>query len=169
MRKLYLTLLPMLFLSLAVGLQSCTKDDEPTELIADDNTFANFTDWSLDVEKVGIDPSLGAAHGGNDSTTVRKIYFKDGVKRSGDEYPIGALILKHSYNSNGQVNMRTGMVKRGNNFDTEHNNWEYFVLAPDGKIAQDADGNKMRGSNLMNGMCVGCHNGASSKDYIFTK
>jgi len=161
----------MLFLFLAVGLQSCTKDedDNPIEVIADDNTFANFANWSLDVEKTGIDPSLGAAHGGNDSTTIRKIYFKDGVKRSGDEYPVGATILKYSYNSNGQVNMRTGMVKRGNDFDTEHNNWEYFVIMPDGKIASDDDGNKMRGSNLMNGMCIGCHSGASNKDYIFTK
>ncbi len=169
MKKITLTLLPMLFLFLAIGFQSCTKDDEPKEFIADDNTFANFASWSLDVERQGMDPSLGAAHGGNDSTTVRKIYFKDGVKRSGDEYAVGSTILKYSYNSNGQVNMRTGMVKRGNNFDAEHNNWEYFVLMPDGKIASDANGNKMRGANLLNGMCVGCHSGASGKDYIFTK
>ena len=169
MKKITLTLLPMLFLFLALGFQSCTKDDEPKEFIADDNTFANFEAWSLDVTKQGIDPSLGAAHGGNDSTTVRKIYFKDGVKRSGDEYPVGATILKYSFNSNGQVNVRTGMVKRGNNFDTEHNDWEYFVLKPDGKIAKDADGNILRGSNIFNGMCVSCHSGASGKDYIFSK
>jgi len=168
MKRFSLTLLPILFLFLAIGFQSCTKDEDPKEFVADDNTFANFASWSLDVTKQGIDPSLGAAHGGNDSTTIRKMYFKDGVKRSGEEYPIGALILKHSYNDNG-VNMRTGMVKRGNDFDAAHNNWEYFVVMPDGKIATDADGNKMRGANLLNGMCVGCHSGAASKDYIFSK
>lgn len=36
----------MLFLFLAVGLQSCTKDDEPIEVITDDSTFANFADLS---------------------------------------------------------------------------------------------------------------------------
>ncbi len=169
MRRFTLTILPMLFLFLALGFQSCKKDDEPKEFIADDNTFANYDAWSLDVTRYGIDPSLGPAHGGNDSTTVRKIYFKDGVKRSGDEYPIGATILKYSYNSNGQVNVRTGMVKRGNNFDPEHNNWEYFIITQDGKIAEDANGKKKRGANLNNGGCVSCHSGASSKDYIFTK
>lgn len=168
MKKFSYLLLPILLLFLAVGFQSCDKDEDPKESIADDNTFANFASWSLDVERVGIDPSLGSAHGGNDSTTVRKIYFKDGVSRSGDEYPIGATILKYSFNDNG-VDMRTGMVKRGNDFDAEHNDWEYFVVTADGKIATDADGAKMRGANLMNGMCVGCHSGAASKDYIFTK
>jgi hypothetical protein len=168
MRKISLLLMPMLLLFLAVGFQSCDKD-EITEYIADDNTFANFADWSLDVTKNGIDPSLGAAHGGNNENTVRKIYFQDGVSRDGDEYPIGARIIKHSFNPDG-LDMLTGMVKRGNDFDSEHNDWEYFVLMPDGKIATDADGNKMRGSaNLMNGGCIGCHSNFASKDYIASK
>ncbi len=169
MKNFYVFLFSLVVIASVVSVQSCTKDKEPTEFIADDNTFANYESWSLDVERQGIDPSLGAAHGGNDSTTIRKIYFKDGVSRSGDEYPVGATILKYSYNSNGSVNVRTGMVKRGNNFDPDHNNWEYFVITPDGKIAKNADGKVLRGSNLLNGACVSCHSGASSKDYIFTK
>jgi hypothetical protein len=44
------------------------------------------------------------------------------------------------------------------------------MLAGDGQIATDADGNAVHGSgpNLMNGMCLNCHTAASSKDYIFT-
>ena len=168
MKKIYVFLLPLLVFTIAASVQSCTKD-EPTEVIADDNTFANYESWSLDVERQGIDPSLGAAHGGNDSTTIRKVYFKDGVSRSGDEYPVGATILKYSYNSSGDVNVRTGMVKRGNDFDPDHNDWEYFIITPDGKIAKNADGNTLRGANLLNGTCVGCHSGAANKDYIFTK
>ena len=61
------------------------------------------------------------------------------------------------------------MVKRGNNFDPDHNDWEYFVLQPDGKIAMDGDGNPLRGANLMGGMCVSCHAQASGSDYIFSK
>ena len=169
MKKIYVFLLPLFVFTIAVSVSSCTKEEEPKEVIADDNTFANYASWSLDAQRQGIDPSLGAAHGGNDSTTVRKIYFKDGVSRLGDEYPVGAVILKYSVNSDKSVNVRTGMVKRGNDFDPEHNDWEYFIIKPDGTIAKDADGNVLRGANLMNGACIGCHSGAASKDYIFTK
>ena len=67
------------------------------------------------------------------------------------------------------INEITGMAKRGNNFDPDNNDWEYFVLNPDGSIATDGEGNKMRGANLMGGMCMGCHSAAASPDYIFSK
>jgi len=60
-------------------------------------------------------------------------------------------------------------VKRGNNFNTSGGNWEWFMLSPDGKIADDGSGNKLRGANLLDGMCVGCHSGAKSKDFVFSK
>ena len=170
MKRKSLMLVPVLLLFFALGFQSCDKEEEePKELIADNSTFAGFENWSLDVTKYGIDPSLGTAHGGNDANTVRKIYFKDGVKVEGDEYPVGALIAKRSTNDSTSLDMITGMVKRGNDFDTEHNNWEYFVIMPDGKIATDEQGNAMRGTGLMDGMCLGCHSNAAAKDYIFSK
>ena len=60
------------------------------------------------------------------------------------------------------------MAKRGNDFDAANGDWEYFVLNGDGSIAVDGDGNIMRGANLMNGACLGCHEKAST-DYIFSK
>lgn len=151
-------------------LQSCEKDDTLTEYIADDNSFSDFASWSLDAEKMGIDPSLGTAHGGNNENTIRNIYFQDAVSPENGAYPIGALIAKRSYNPDGSLDMITAMAKRGNDFDPDHGDWEYFVLNADGSIASDADGNTMRGAgaNLLNGMCLGCHQNAST-DYIFTK
>jgi hypothetical protein len=61
------------------------------------------------------------------------------------------------------------MVKRGNNFDAAHDDWEYFMLKPDGTLMSDSTGMVMRGATLMGGMCAGCHGGASTKDYIFSK
>ena len=49
------------------------KDDGSCELeyIADDQTFANWSSWTQGAKHTGADPSLGGAHGGNDSSAVR--------------------------------------------------------------------------------------------------
>jgi len=169
-----LTLLATTIALTAISIQSCKKDDPaptpaaPAEFIADDNTFAGFTSWTQTSTKLGKDPSLGEAHAGNDSTTVRKIWIKDNKNRENGKFPIGTLIVKHSKNASGTVDMYTAMVKRGNNFNPNNNDWEWFVITADGKIAKDGS-NVMRGANLMNGMCGGCHSGAKDKDYVFTK
>jgi len=159
-------------LSLAFVLTSCKKDNddpEPEEYIATNETFKSFMDWTLGGEFYGMDPSLGGAHGGNDSTVTRSVYFKDNVMPASGFYPIGAVIVKYSHNTGGNLNEYTAMVKRGNDFNTGGNDWEYFMLAGDGQIATDDHGNAMRGANLMNGMCMGCHSSAQNTDYIFTQ
>ena len=171
MTKYYLlTVIGLFAFSLLVT--SCKKDDdtpdEPTEFVADNATFNGIMSWTLGGEFFGIDPSLGGAHGGNDSTVTRSVYFKADVKPSGGLYPLGAVITKHSHNTGGTLDQYTAMVKRGGDFNTENNGWEFFMLAGDGEIAKDGDGNEMRGANLMNGMCIGCHQAAKSSDYIFT-
>jgi cytochrome c peroxidase len=62
------------------------------------------------------------------------------------------------------------MVKRGNDFNPDGGDWEWFMLNADGSIASEpaVRNAKMRGANLMNGMCVSCHS-AGSTDYTFTK
>ena len=165
--KLHFFAIPLAILVFGV-LQSCNSDDTLTEYIADDDSFTSFTSWSLDAEEMGIDPALGAAHGGNNENTIRKIYFHNAVSPDDGEYPIGTKIVKRSYNPDGSLDMYTAMVKRGNDFDPDNGDWEYFVIGSDGSIVTDADGNIMRGANLMGGMCLGCHSQAST-DYIFSK
>ncbi len=170
MKKTHLLFTLVLGFSLTLFIQSCKEDEEPEpaaeEFIADDASFANWASWTLVDTKNGVDPSLGGAHAGNDSTAVRKIYVKDGQKAVGGTYPIGTLVVKHMKSDS--MEMITAMAKRGNGFDAANNDWEYFVIQNDGKIVVDG-GTTMRGSTgLMGGMCVGCH-AKASEDYIFTK
>ena len=165
-----LSMVAVLLLSM-VFVQSCKDDEEPepqtnNEFVADDASFAGWDTWDLIDTKNGVDPSLAGAHAGNDSTAVRKIYVKDSQKPVGGMYPIGTLVVKHMKSDS--MEMITAMAKRGNGFDAANNDWEYFVIMADGKIVVD-NGTTMRGStDLMNGMCVGCHSKATT-DYIFTE
>ncbi len=156
-----------------LGLASCKEESTPTtpaptDYVADDNSFTSFMSWKLEKTNMGPSPSLGMAHAGNDSTVVRKIYFKDGQNSVNGKYPIGTIIVKHSDNSNGTLKEYVAMVKRGNDFNKTGGNWEWFMLMPDGKIGSD-NGMPMRGAGLMGGMCGSCHNAASSKDFVFSK
>lgn len=151
--------------------QSCNKaKDTPKEYVADANSFKDYSTWPKQGSYNGPDPLLGAmAHANNDSSVVRNVYFKNGQDRVNGKFPVGTIVVKHSTNPSGTVNEVTGMVKRGNNFDPTHDDWEYFMLKPDGSLMSDSTGMVMRGATLMGGMCAGCHGGASSKDYIFSK
>jgi len=154
----------------AATFQSCSKNDNKNkEFVADDNTFKNFMSWVLEATQQGADPALGMAHGGNDETVTRRIYFKDGQDPKDGKYPVGTLIVKHSDNPDNSVNEFTAMVKRGNDFNPSGGDWEWFMLNSDGTIAVDGDGNKMRGADLMGGMCLMCHSAAGTKDYVFSK
>ena len=177
MKKTSILLLIAAFWSSAMIIQSCEKDDddnepenEPSEFVADNSTFADFMNWSLDATAQGADPALGGAHGGNDSSVTRNVYFMDGQDpNSNGEYPKGTVIVKHSNNPSATVDEYTAMVKRGESFNSDGGGWEYFMLESNGNIAEDGDGNPMRGAQLMNGMCANCHASASSSDYVFSK
>jgi hypothetical protein len=161
----------LMALAIVVSLQSCNDDDEDVkqEFIADDSSFSNFMSWKLEATNQGPDPALGAAHAGNDETVTRMIYYKDSQNPANGEFPVGTIIVKHSKNPDQTVNEFTAMVKRGNDFNPSGGDWEWFMLNADGSIATDpSSGMKMRGANLMNGMCLSCHS-AGSVDYTFTK
>ncbi|MBI5326308.1 MAG: cytochrome P460 family protein [Ignavibacteriae bacterium] len=170
--KKYNILLIIISFGFIIGLNSCSKDNgsspSPQEFVADDNTFGDFMSWTLIKTNQGPDPLLGTAHAGNDSTVTRKIYIKNNQERVNGSFPLGTILVKHSSNPAGTVNEFTAMVKRGNNFNPDGNDWEWFMLMPDGTIATK-DGMKIRGANLMNGMCVGCHSANKTKDFVFSK
>lgn len=177
MKKRIFTFSAIALLATAVTFQSCKKDEEPTVtpvdqgFVADDETFANWATWSITATKSGVDPAmLKTAHGGDDSTSERVIHFgNSAVTRQDGEFPIGTVIAKKTtWQGNGGGSMITAMAKRGGNFDAGGNNWEYFVLKDDGSILVD-NGTVMRGADLMNGACKGCHAAAANMDYVFTK
>lgn len=167
-KSTFVTLLLFAFVVVSF-LQACKKDDnDSTEFIANDDTFKTFSGWHLHASHQGPDPALGAAHAGNDASVTRKVYFKDNQNAVGGSYPVGTIIVKHSSNGT-TVDEYTAMVKRGNGFSPDTNDWEWFMLAPDGSIAKDPAGTLMRGAKLMGGMCNGCHAQAAAKDYVFSK
>ncbi|MEX2591994.1 MAG: cytochrome P460 family protein [Anditalea sp.] len=159
-------------LTLGVLLQACNKDEEEDpapEFVATSADFANFRSWTEVAMNQGPDPALGPAHGGNDETVTRTIYVKDNVERnSNGEFPVGTLVVKDTRDGQGNNMEVTAMVKRGNGFNPANNDWEWFMLTPDGEIAED-NGVVMRGATLMDGMCGSCHSQASSKDFVFSK
>lgn len=181
MKKTTITALSLASIVIASLTFSCKKEKttatpEPTptpvsnpEYIADSTTFLSFSTWTIQATSHGPSPSLGMAHAGNDSTVIRQVHFKNGQYPSNGKYPVGTVIVKHSTNPAGSVNELTAMVKRGNNFNPNTGDWEFFMLMPDGKIAKDGSGNPMRGAALMGGMCGSCHAQVAYKDYIFSK
>jgi hypothetical protein len=153
--------------ALVMTLQGC-KEDKTDEFVADANTFKDFRSWTLHASNNGPDPALGAAHAGNDNTVTRYIYFEDNVNPDNGSYPVGALIVKESKNPAMTVHELTAMAKRGNDFNPAGGDWEWFLLNTDGTIKLDNNGDELRGANLLNGMCFGCHTGAST-DFVFSK
>ncbi|GAB4318272.1 MAG: hypothetical protein Kow00127_10230 [Bacteroidales bacterium] len=175
--KKRLHLLILLLVAGSLTITSCNKNEDddnnnnntPQEYVATDSDFNGFRNWTLVAENQGPDPALGEAHAGNDSTVTRYIYFKDNAVRVNGAYPVGTIIVKESYNDDNSVHEYTAMVKRGNSFNPSGGDWEWFMLAGEGEIAKDQDGNPMRGADLMGGMCIGCHSQASDRDYAFSK
>jgi hypothetical protein len=145
--------------------EEAKKDDGSCvlEFVADDATFSGWSSWTKGVEHTGADPSLGGAHAGNDSNSVRTVYWKSSAAAVNGEYPLGTVILKQTVLGDGSK-VFTGMAKRGNGYDSDGNDWEYFMLNADGTIADDG---ASRGADLFSGMCKSCHNFAST-DFVFT-
>ena len=168
--NLYLKYFAMLLVGLIL-FQSCSDDDEEeaapvAEFVATNADFANFRSWPEVATHQGPGPEIGGAHHGPDDEVSRTIYVKNNQKRGADgKFPVGTLIVKDT-RKNGETVEVTAMVKRGNGFNPDNNDWEWFMLEPDGKIARD-NSLELRGAKLMGGMCGSCHLQASSKDFSF--
>ncbi len=151
---------------LAVGCSS-TSEPEAQEFVATASSFANFTSWSAVGDPLtGPDPAglLGEAHDGNMSDVVRRIYVSSAAATRGSngQYPIGTMFVKDTRGTDGSQRMITAMAKRGNSFNGNGRDWEWFVLNADGTIVD-------RGAGLMGNMCNACHSGATAKDFVFVK
>ena len=75
----------------------------------------------------------------------------------GKQFPVGTII---------QLFPGEAMVKRGNDFDPENNNWEYFEL----DVSAAGTSIRVRGRddvvNRFDGQCFGCHEAARDFDFI---
>lgn len=171
-KLLFITII-LLFIT---SFQSCDDDDDtdntpqtPEEFIADDSTFADFENWTLVATETGVGQIIsGGAHNGNLETSVREIYFKENNNLVNGELPVGTVIVKHTSDTdNSSINAYTAMVKRGNNFSPDHNDWEWFILNADGSIGSDDSGALRGGGDFK--ACATCHSAAAATDYSFSK
>lgn len=163
----YLAMAIAVFLSI----QACEEDDEiaddtDDEFVASSSDFSDFRNWTELSTVSGPDPAIGPAHQANDETTTRTIYIKENVNRMANgEFPVGTILVKDTQDDAGNTVEVTAMVKRGNGFDADNNDWEWFMLMPDGVIAID-NGSPVRGAIQM---CSGCHAQNQDEDYVFSK
>ena len=150
--------------------------EHPSEFVAGNDHFTDYRDWLLIDERNDQNNLLGGmAHGADDPETVRRVYKKQDYANpldNGIGYPVGTTIVKEVLKGNDIVELGA-MVKRGGEFNSDHNHWEWFVLDSDtALVEQDGDGNDMRGADLMGGMCNSCHTIAANdanegSDYVF--
>lgn len=156
----------------AVNYDTNAKIDDGScyyEFVADDTTFANFIEWTVVDSNMGPDPFNAGSHGSNDSTVLREVYFYKDANPINEKYKLGTRIVKYSHSETTGFFQMTAMAKRGNDFDPTHNDWEWFILNPNGSIASDSLGSPLRGKNvLLQYGCASCHN-AADKDYVFSK
>lgn len=139
------------------------------EFISTDETFQDFIEWTKVDSNVGPDPFATGSHGSNDSTVVRDVFFYENAKAVNGKYKNGTRIVKYSHSETSGFFQLTAMAKRGNNFDPDHNDWEWLVLNPNGTIAEDSIGQPLRGKNALNQFaCASCHY-LSETDFVFSK
>ncbi|NQW30839.1 MAG: cytochrome P460 family protein [Ignavibacteria bacterium] len=156
------------FCGAALTACSETTNPAPAEFIATDASFAGYAAWEKTTpERTGLDPASflsGGAHDGTDTTVIRNMFVnKSGATRgTGGQFDNGVVFLKETKNADGTIKQILAMTKRGNDFNKDNGNWEWFMVGTDGIIID-------RGANLMGGMCNACHSGAKTTDFVFTR
>jgi hypothetical protein len=163
------TIASCLLLSLAVA--ACSDDEDntvtpPQQFDAQAADFAGFKSWTQPAgPHRGPDPAeIGQAHGAPDSTLQRFIYLNNGSAERGSngQFPQGTIFVKQTVKEDGSVVATTGMAKRGGNFNTAQNGWEWFLLNEDGTIAQ-------RGAEIAAAPCGACHSQNANQDFQWSR
>jgi len=172
MKHKYLPLL--LSLATLPLLNGCSDDDDNGDpgFQARLSDFTGYSSWEQIDHTISDVPGLASAHSGTDDAYTRVIYASAGADPVDGRFPEGTRFVKETYRWNADTGAKEfaaeggllAMVKRGGDFNPDHNGWEWFMLAPDlSAIAAQGD-------NLMNGMCNGCHSAATGLgglDYTF--
>ena len=157
----------MIFLISGIIISACSDDDDDNpnkpaaEFIAEQSDFANYNTWTMVGEYTEDDARLGGmAHGAGN---LKRIVYvnKSNTQLNDGEFENGLILIKEGRDKEtNELKELAGMVKRGGDFNSNHNGWEWFMFDLE-------TGNIMgRDANLMEGMCNGCHAGAG-KDYSF--
>lgn len=142
--------------------------NHPSEFVAQNSDFSDYQQWRLIDERNDDNPLLGGmAHRAGDQVAVRKVFKKQPYAKplsTSPGYPIGTIFVKETSIA-GEVVEITAMAKRVMTTADGTSGWEWFMLDPSsGTIAEPEVGMSMRGFDLMDGMCAGCHSLANDSD-----
>ena len=153
--------------ALAFSCSSATDEDE--EFIATLADFSGYSSWTKVATEFGPDALLMTAHGTDDSL-YRHIYFKDNQKASNGKYPVGTIIVKELKDEMGALTgALTMMVKRGGDFNSDGDGWEWFMTSTDLTTVLTQGDNATAGD----GMCASCHTSANvnsnGTDWVFSQ
>lgn len=163
---------------IASGAPKPTATDPTTEFIATLSDFTNYTNWqSIDYSIGPTNDFLGAAHAGDQFTFSRRVFANDtALNATTNQFPNGSILVKEvtSFQNGTKEFAQEGgllaMVKRGQGFNPDHNDWEWFVLA------SDLSEITAQGADVMDNGCNICHQAAQNdsgsgafggKDYVF--
>ncbi len=131
----------------ATAVPTPTATPEPLDFDATAEDFECIRDWEL-VRGFRITNKLGLLEEALELARTPEV---------GGQYPVGTII---------QLFPGEAMVKRGERFDPDNNNWEYFEL----DVSAAGTEIRVRGRddvvNRFGGQCFGCHAGARDFDFI---
>lgn len=156
--------LAFLFVCSAFVFQSCSDSDSPAEpepeYIVDAETLKDYKNWELI-----------AAFDRDDNNQHRRVFVnrpetsKDAPR---DGYPVGTIFVKEisdiHYPADSIIRYQV-MVKRGGDFDPQHNDWEW-ILSQGSDISQITS---RGGGEVVVGEtnCVTCHKNTASNDWAY--
>lgn len=164
-------------------------DSAATNYNADAECDDNSCEYALTQEslnsanQIAVDPLTGGTfpHGGMGLTgeqTIREIFTNDGTVAS--EISPGYAITKHTYAKDSLGNkadllVTFAMLKHGEGYWEDTNNWEYIRIPADPTVDYTVNPNGiLANANLSGNMhdenpgCVNCHNGAGGGDQLFS-
>lgn len=86
--------------------------------------------------------------------------LKDLVGKDTFTAPEGSVSIKEfDMEGDGKVDGLAVMIKKAPGYDAANGDWYYDMRSPDGKVMADPPAGKIA-------MCIGCHAGFKSKDYL---
>lgn len=91
---------------------------------------------------------------------VSSLAAKEFMSKKAPDFPVGTRIVKEKLpgEDSKHPELLTAMVKREKGYDSEHGDWEYFVL--DGSAAKIQARGKLRS-------CQSCHDSQRAKGFVF--
>ncbi len=162
-----------LIVSLLTIFGQIKADESNREYVAKISDFANYKGWEVIDYIIGkTNPFIGSAHKGNDINYSRIVYKSPSTEKVNGVYKVGSIVLKETFTwKDGEKKFASmggilAMVKRGDNFNKEGGDWEWFEISPDLSKVKARGGKEM-----MKGMCNSCHSMANSQerggDFVF--